>query len=202
MLDKSHGCQSWKPKCSASTWRVENHVIPLESSAHSMKPLLRRDAPDRPSSCGSGVNGASVSTFRPSQLLHVAPLTTVVMNSVGEDRVRTASGIKNAVARVASVLAIAVLGIVMVKAFGSRLNGSLANFSLPPSVLQELQANEIKLAGLQVPASLCSITKSSINESIGEAFVFGFRIIMLICAGMSLGSGAVAWLLIRKGRDT
>jgi len=124
------------------------------------------------------------------------------MNSVGEDRVRTASGIKNAVARVASVLAIAVLGIVMVKAFGSRLNGSLANFSLPPSVLQELQANEIKLAGLQVPASLCSITKSSINESIGEAFVFGFRIIMLICAGMFLGSGAVAWLLIRKGRDT
>jgi EmrB/QacA subfamily drug resistance transporter len=128
----------------------------------------------------------------------VAPLTTVVMNSVGKDLVGTASGINNAVARVASVLAIAVLGIVMVKAFGSRLNASLAHLLLPSGVLQKLQANEIKLAGLQVPGSLSSITISSINESIREAFVFGFRIIMLICAGMSLGSAAVAWQLIRK----
>src|SRR5207302_580784 len=56
----------------------------------------------------------------------VAPLTTVVMNSVNQDRVGAASGINNSVARVAGVLAIAVLGIVMVKAFGSRLNRSLA----------------------------------------------------------------------------
>src|SRR6202048_2318421 len=77
----------------------------------------------------------------------VAPLTTVVMNSVAKDRVGTASGINNAVARVASVLAIAVLGIVMVKAFGSRLNGSLEHSSVPAAVMQELQANEIKLAG-------------------------------------------------------
>jgi EmrB/QacA subfamily drug resistance transporter len=131
----------------------------------------------------------------------VAPLTTVVMNSVSQDRAGTASGINNAVARVAGVLAIAVLGIVMVKAFGSRLNQSLAHFALPPAVLQQIQADEIKLAGLHVPDGLSSATSAAIKQSVGQAFVFGFRIVMLICAGLSLASAAVAWLMIPKDRD-
>jgi len=131
----------------------------------------------------------------------VAPLTTVVMNSVNKDRVGTASGINNAVARVASVLAIAVLGIVLVKAFAAQLNPTLAHLALPPSVLAELQANEIKLAGLQVPADLSPGIKAAIGMSIRGAFLFAFRVVMWICAGLSLGSAAVAWSLIPKDRD-
>jgi EmrB/QacA subfamily drug resistance transporter len=126
----------------------------------------------------------------------VAPLTTVVMNSVNQDRVGAASGINNAVARVAGVLAIAVLGIVMVKAFALHLNHELAQVTLSPGVMQQLHANETKLAGLQVPADLDPSTKAIVNKSIDEAFVFGFRIVMLICAGLSLASAAVAWLMI------
>jgi len=130
----------------------------------------------------------------------VAPLTTVVMNSVNQERVGAASGINNAVARVTGVLAIAVLGIVMVKAFSSRLSDSLVHFSLPPAILQELHGGEIKLAGLQAPAGLDPSTKTAIQESIGEAFVFGFRIVMAICVGLSMASAAVAWLMISKYR--
>ena len=128
----------------------------------------------------------------------VAPLTTVVMNSVDQDRVGAASGINNAVARVAGVLAIAVFGIVMVKAFGARLNQSLARFSLSPTILHDLQANEIRLAGLQAPTDLNPAMRTIIKESIGEAFVFGFRIVMLICTALSLASAAVAWRMIPK----
>ncbi len=128
----------------------------------------------------------------------VAPLTTVVMNSVDEDRVGTASGINNAVARIAGVLAIAVLGIVMVDAFSSRLGHSLAHLSLQPSVLEVIKSGEIKLAGLPVPAGLSSSTQVAIEQSIGEAFVFGFRIVMLICASLAVASSAVASLMIRK----
>jgi len=131
----------------------------------------------------------------------VAPLTTVVMSSVNQDRVGTASGINNAVARVAGVLAIAVLGVVMVKAFGFRLGNELAQFSLAPGILQELHGDEIQLAGLQVPVGLNPGMKIAIRESIGAAFVFGFRIVMLICAGLSLASAAVAWLMIPKDRQ-
>jgi MFS family permease len=131
----------------------------------------------------------------------VAPLTTVVMNSISQDRVGTASGINNAVARVAGVLAIAVLGIVMVSAFGSRLHRSLSQLSLPPAVVQEVRANQIKLAGLQVPAGLDPNTKAAVEESIAEAFIFGFRIVISICACLAVASAGVAWLMIPTGGD-
>ena len=104
-------------------------------------------------------------------------------------------------ARVAGVLAIAVLGVVMVKAFGFRLGNELAQFSLAPGILQELHGDEIQLAGLQVPVGLNPGMKIAMRESIGAAFVFGFRIVMLICAGLSLASAAVAWLMIPKDRQ-
>jgi EmrB/QacA subfamily drug resistance transporter len=154
------------------------------------------------------VGGSYWTTFFPALLVlgfgmavAVAPLTTVVMNSVDQGRVGTASGINNAVARVAGVLAIAILGIMMVNAFSSRLNYSLAQFSLPPGALQELQANEIKLAGLQVPATLDPSAVTAISESIRQAFVFGFRIVAFICAGLSVASAVVAWLMISQERD-
>jgi EmrB/QacA subfamily drug resistance transporter len=151
------------------------------------------------------VGGSYWKTFFPAVVvlgfgmaITVAPLTTVVMNSVGLDRVGAASGINNAVARVAGVLAIAVVGIVMVDAFGSHLNNSLPRLSLPADILHEVQSNETKLAGLTLPAGLSSTAKAALKESIDEAFVFGFRIVVLICAGLSIASSAVAWLMLPK----
>lgn len=128
----------------------------------------------------------------------VAPLTTIVMSSVDQNRVGTASGINNAVARVASVLAIAVLGIVMVNVFGYRLNRRLTSLPLPPVILHEVKANETKLAGLQLPTGLDPATQAALTGSIKQAFLLGFRVVLLICAGLSAASAAVAWLLIRS----
>jgi len=129
-------------------------------------------------------------------VISVAPLTTVVMDSVGQDRTGIASGINNAVARIAGVLAIAILGIVMVKVFSSSLNRSLAGHLLPPGILQYVRSNEIKLAGLDLPSGLDADAEALIRVSISHAFVFGFRTVMLICAGLSLASAAVASLII------
>jgi len=131
----------------------------------------------------------------------VAPLTTEVMNSVDQDRVGTASGINNAVARVAGVLAIAVFGIVMVYGFRARLVGTLATFSLPSGILQELQAHETRLAALQVPTDLDPNTRAAIQGAIRQAFVFGFRIVLSICAGLAAASAAIAWLMIPNASE-
>src|SRR5260370_11876131 len=115
----------------------------------------------------------------------VAPLTTVVMNSVDQDRVGTASGINNAVARVAGVLAIAILGVVMVTAFGSRLNQSLAHLSLPPRIIEEIQGSETKLSGLQLPARLDPSTRTGTRVSVTSAFPVGVLLILAICAALA-----------------
>jgi EmrB/QacA subfamily drug resistance transporter len=133
--------------------------------------------------------------------ISVAPLTTVIMSSVEPARVGTASGINNVVARVAGVLAIAILGIVMVKVFSSSLNRSLTDQLLSPAILRYIHSNEIKLAGLDLPAGLDAHTTAAIRASISRAFVFGFRTVMLICAGLSLASAAVAWLMIPAKDD-
>ena len=56
----------------------------------------------------------------------VAPLTTTVLDSVEERHVGVASGVNNAVARVAQVLAIAVLGAVVSAQFASSLDDRTA----------------------------------------------------------------------------
>jgi EmrB/QacA subfamily drug resistance transporter len=131
----------------------------------------------------------------------VAPLTTVVMSSVDQDRSGAASGTNNAVARIAAVLAIALVGIVMVKLFSFSLNRTLAGGLFPPGVLQYVRSNAIKLAGLNLPSNLDSATAALIHNSISQAFVFGFRILMLSCAGLSLASAGIARLMIpsKKG---
>jgi hypothetical protein len=126
----------------------------------------------------------------------VAPLTTVVMSSVKQDLAGTASGINNAVARVAGVLAVAALGVVMVAAFKSRLQSSLGALNLPPGVFETLRHDAIQLAALQPPAGLDATSAASVRAAIQGSFVFAFRIVLTICAGIALISAAIGRFLI------
>src|SRR4029450_2663765 len=73
----------------------------------------------------------------------VAPLTTTVMSSISQQRAGIASGVNNAVARTAGLIAIAVFGVVMLQVFRTGLDHRLSNANLPPSVAQSLQTQSI-----------------------------------------------------------
>jgi hypothetical protein len=126
----------------------------------------------------------------------VAPLTTVVMTSIEQNRAGTASGINNAVARVAGVLAVAILGVVMVGAFGHRLQREIDRLDLSAGIRQEIQSGVIKLGALEVPSGLDTNTSNTIRDVIAESFVFGFRLIMAICAGLAAASAVVTLKMI------
>jgi hypothetical protein len=130
--------------------------------------------------------------------ISVAPLTTTVMNSVAQNRAGIASGVNNAVARTAGLLAIAVLGIVMLHVFNDRLDRRLSESKLPPSVSQSLEAQRTKLAAIAIPEDQEPATQQMIRRAIDESFVSGFRTIMAIGAALAVTSAITALTLIES----
>jgi hypothetical protein len=131
----------------------------------------------------------------------VAPLTTTVMNSVVPNRVGVASGVNNAVARGAGLLAIAVLGIVMLHSFNHALDRRLAMGNVPPAASQSLQTQRSKLAAASIAEDLDPMTKQTIGHAVSDSFVHAFRLIMAIGATLAVVSAIVAWLLIGTRGD-
>jgi EmrB/QacA subfamily drug resistance transporter len=150
-----------------------------------------------------GVNAGYWRSFFPAVVVlgtgmavSVAPLTTAVMNSVTQNRVGIASGVNNAVARGAGLLAIAVLGIVMLHGFDQSMDHRLADRTLPPAASQSLQDQRDKLAAASIPQELDQLTQQTIAQAIAESFVHAFRLVMAIGATLAAASAIVAWLLI------
>src|SRR6266576_4873519 len=131
----------------------------------------------------------------------VAPLTTVVMNSVPRNRVGVASGINNAVSRVAGLLAIAVFGILMLDLFNHSLDSRLSQLRLPASVQTSLANQRINLAAIKIPEELPPPLQQPVRQSINESFVHGFRGVIVLGAVLALASG-IASLLLISGRAT
>ncbi|HZU30722.1 MAG TPA: MFS transporter [Candidatus Angelobacter sp.] len=126
----------------------------------------------------------------------VPPLTTIVMQAVAQGHSGAASGINNAVARVAGLLAIAVFGVTMLAAFQSYLHRELARLSISPQAQQEIQENELKLAALPLPSSLGAEDRAAVKGAIDHAFIFGFRLVLVICSALAGVCAIFSWLLI------
>ncbi len=149
-----------------------------------------------------GVGGSYWKTFFPAVLvlgigmaISVAPLTTTVMNSIGEERAGIASGVNNAISRIAGLLAIALLGIVMLHNFNRALDAKLSGSNLRGSAQESLENERSKLAAADVSHNSPEI-RAALREAIAESFVYAFRRIMLIGTGLAAASALTAWLLI------
>ena len=146
---------------------------------------------------------ATGSTFFPAVLvlglgmaISVAPLTTTVMNSVETAFAGAASGINNAVSRIAALLAVALFGLVMAAVFDRSLHAELSRAHLSAQVIETVERQKNRLAAIDLPPSLDVRDAAVARKAVQQAFVAGFRWVMLISAALSLAGAVVAWLTI------
>ncbi len=152
------------------------------------------------------IGGSYWSTFFPAALvlglgmaITVAPLTTTVMNSVGTEAAGIASGVNNAVSRVAALLAVALLGIAMAYTFDRTLDQRLATADLPREAVQTVAQQRDKLAGIELSDDLDPQVRATLQRAINESFVRGFRVVMLLGALASFASAALALMWVQAG---
>jgi len=155
-----------------------------------------------------GIGGSYWATFFPPMAIlgfgmavSVAPLTTTVMRGAEDRYAGVASGINNATARVAGMLAVALLGSIAVGVFGRALDHRLDRLQLAPEVRSALRGEIPKLAEAAVPKNIARAEQLVLERALHESFVRSFKVVSLIAAALAALSAAVAWLTIdRKKR--
>jgi EmrB/QacA subfamily drug resistance transporter len=119
----------------------------------------------------------------------VAPLTTVVMNAVDQRHAGIASGINNAVSRVAGLLAIALFGVMLSRVFGRELDRHMSE--LPPDVRQAVDVQRAKLAGAETHDPRA-------RRAIDDSFVAGYRRVLWVAAALTVASAISAATLVEQ----
>ncbi|CAN5550418.1 N/A [soil metagenome] len=150
-----------------------------------------------------GTEGSYWTTFFPAVVvmgtgmaLVIAPLTTTALNSVEGRHSGLASGVNNAVSRTATLLAIPLLGLFVFGAFSATLDSRVEALNLPPEARQELEAEKANLGAASAPEGLDADTVVAVETAIRESFVSGFRLAMVVAAGLALASAVAAGIML------
>ncbi|MEO8381102.1 MAG: MFS transporter [Acidobacteriota bacterium] len=152
-----------------------------------------------------GIGGTYWTTFFPAVLLlglgmsmTVAPLTTTVMTAIEDEKYAgTASGINNAVARAAGLLAVAILGAAAAMVFARDLDARLVAAKVPVALRQHMAGQASRLAEAQPPKG--APETALVRDAVRHSFVAAFRMTMVTSAILAALSALMA-LWVPPGR--
>jgi EmrB/QacA subfamily drug resistance transporter len=130
--------------------------------------------------------------------ISVAPLTTTVMNAVPADKMGVASAINNAVAALASLLAVAVFGAVALGLYDRALDRAVAQSSGSAELTQAVTAARGKFAAASVGSADEGGDQAQAHRVITTSLAESIEDIMWLAAALALGAAASGTLLPRS----
>ncbi len=131
----------------------------------------------------------------------VAPLTTTVLNAVDEHNAGIASGVNNAIARVAGLLAIAVLGALISAQFASTLDQHLRGERLDASATSVVSSAKSRpLAGGDEAKRLPASERDTVGAAIESSSQDAFHLAAAIGALLMFAGGVTSALGIQNPR--
>jgi EmrB/QacA subfamily drug resistance transporter len=104
----------------------------------------------------------------------------------------SASGINNGIARVAGLLAVAVLGAMVISLFSGHLNAELARSTLTVAEQQQIVAQADKIGGISIPAAFSEPARQEVAQAIKSSFIYGFRRAMIVCSVLAFAGAMVS----------
>ncbi len=129
----------------------------------------------------------------------IAPLTKSAL-AVDRRYSGAASGVNNAIARIAGLLAVALLGAIILTLFLHRLDYQLQTSGLNISQQNEIRSQGSKLGGIEIPKDFSSQATAIAYNVIDTSFIFGFRWIIGIAAFLAFLSVVVSYITIDNPR--
>jgi EmrB/QacA subfamily drug resistance transporter len=131
----------------------------------------------------------------------VAPLTTTVLNAVDEHNAGIASGTNNAIARVAGLLAIAVMGAALSGQFDSSVSSELATANLSPHARHVVSSAKSRpLAGSEEADELSGTERATVGTAIEDSSRDAFHLAALIGACLMFAGGITSAIWIQNPR--
>jgi EmrB/QacA subfamily drug resistance transporter len=150
----------------------------------------------------AGIGGSYWTAFFPAiavlglgMAIVVAPLTTTVMGAVEAQHAGVASGVNNAVSRVAGLIAIAVFGVVLVQTFDARVSRALDRLELSAAARSAVDRELPKLAGAEIDGAVEPAPRAGARNAIDESFASAFGVVMAAAAAVAVGAAAAGWLV-------
>ncbi|MFN8527942.1 MAG: MFS transporter [Anaerolineae bacterium] len=128
--------------------------------------------------------------------LTVAPLTTAVMSAAPRENSGAASGINNAISRVAAVLALTIVGGIALANFQGGLAARAETLGLSEEARVELSANSAALGATELPNGLSADQQTQVKQAIDESFLEVNRLVSVISAVLAWLSALIAFVMV------
>jgi EmrB/QacA subfamily drug resistance transporter len=128
----------------------------------------------------------------------VSPLTTAVMGAVDDKFSGLASGVNNAMTRIASVFANAIFGAIAVLLFSTALTLQIQKVPVKDKIKQEIIKQSVNFGNAKIPANLSTADQTVIRNSYHNSFIYAYSIIMKICAGLAFIAAIMTMIFIKK----